>query len=149
MISRIVFSILISLFITACNDSKPAQTEETTEAPKKFIPPVPGTLIAKASMPIHDGLNDFDFKVRIEANEHTSKGTYTIFVSYGPNENSSMFTLPRGGEDLPVSIKQGTEYTYIIGFTYQGKFYDYYEVSFQPGHPPSTSVKNIKAWVLQ
>jgi hypothetical protein len=130
-----------------------SQTSTTDEIPSSeeaaFVPPHPGTVVASESMVIKDGLNNFDFKVRVETNEHTRKGTYTIFVTYGPNENSSMFTLPRGGEQLPISIQKADEYQYIIGFTYQGKFYEYYLVSFVPGHPPTTSVKNIKAWVLQ
>jgi hypothetical protein len=140
---------ICSVTLLSCG-SQPSQKEDqpaTEEA--AFVPPPPGTVVASAATVIKDGLNDFDFKVRVETNEHTKKGTYTIFVTYGPNENSSMFTLPRGGEQLPISIRKGDEYEYIIGFTYQGKFYEYYQVSFVPGHPPTTSVKNIKAWALQ
>ena len=140
---------LCTIGLFSCG-SGPAEKEEgITEEVSDFILPPPGTIVASDSTVIKDGLNNFHFKVRVETNEHTRKGTYTIVVEYGPNEKSSMFTLPKGGERLPVSIKKGDEYEYIVGFTYQGKFYEYYQVSFVPGHPPTTSVKNIKAWALQ
>jgi hypothetical protein len=150
--TRMIFRLLpvLSAFIlmSACNGSAPKQTDDTTEVENAPIPAA-GTVVAADAMTIPDGLNDLKFSVAVAANGFTSRGTYTIRVSYGDREDSTMFTLPKGGARLPVFLKKGDEYSYIIGFTYEGQPYDYYEVSFLPGHPPSTSVRNIKAWSLQ
>ncbi|HYD20285.1 MAG TPA: hypothetical protein VEB40_02330, partial [Flavipsychrobacter sp.] len=106
-----LFACLCCVGLLACG-SEPAHKQEEVAVKTSYPgpPPPPGTVVAAESTIVKDGLNNFDFKVRVETNEHTRKGTYTIVVGYGPNENSSMFTLPKGGERLPVSIKKGNEY---------------------------------------
>jgi hypothetical protein len=147
MSTRILLVVLAIFLFSACDGSKPRQ--DTAETEEAFVPPPPGTLIAADSTEVKDGLNNFKFTVKVLANEYTNRGTYTVKLGYGPNENESMFTLPKGGAHLPISLRKNGEYSYIIGFTYLGEFFNYYEAVFQPGHPPSASVKNIKAYALQ
>ena len=137
----------------ACNNTSQQNTtteSEQTDEAEDFTPPAPGTIVASASMPVKDDLNEFSFKVIIVANEYTKKGTYTIKASYGPNDGESMFTLPRGAAHLKPAIKRGEGYTYIVGFMHDDKFYDYYEVkAIQQNMTVNISIKNIKAYTLQ
>lgn len=149
MIFRLLPVLSACIILSACNGHPSKQADGTAEV-ENIPTPAPGTIVAEDSMPVPDALNDLQFSVKVAANEYTSRGTYTIRISYSSSrEDSTMFTLPKGGANLPVFLKKGDEYSYIIGFTYLGQAYDYYEVSFLPGHPPSSSVRNIKAWVLQ
>lgn len=125
-------------------------TEGTKEEPAAFIPAKPGTVMAEKSVAVPESRpNNFTFKVKVLANEYTNKGTYTIAVLYGPDSNVSMFTMPKGAAHLLPEMKKAEGYHYIIGFTYMGKFYDYYEVQFNPGPPHSAKIGLIKAYVLE
>lgn len=94
----------------------------------------------------NDPLNHFYFSVKVVANEASKYGTYTIKASYGPNDATSQFTMPKGGEHFLPVIQKGTEpYTYIVGFHYENNktFYDYYQVSAQRGQ---IAMKYLKAY---
>jgi hypothetical protein len=114
----------------------------------QYTPPPPGTIVVADSMPVTDDpLNHFTFSVKVKANEYSKKGTYSILAAYGPNEGDGMFTMPRGGGNLkPVLQRSKEPYTYIIGFEYQHKFYEYYKVSGSKG---TIEIKNIKAYSFQ
>lgn len=115
---------------------------------EQYTPPPSGTIVAADSMPVtNDPLNHFTFSVKVKTNEYSKKGTYSILASYGPNEGDGMFTMPRGGGNLKPVLRRSKEaYTYIIGFEYQRKFYEYYKVSGSKG---TIEIKNIKAYSFQ
>ena len=114
----------------------------------QYTPPPAGAVVTADSMPVTDDpLNHFTFTVKIKTNEYSNKGTYSIDAAYGPNTADGMFTMPRGGGHLkPILQKGKTPYTYIIGFEYQHKFYEYYRVT---GSKATIEIKNIKAYTFQ
>jgi len=145
---------VLIIFCSSCNSNTaggPATKSNSLLAVNdidQYTPPPPGTIVATDSMPVTDDpLNHFTFSVKIKANEYSKKGTYSILASYGPNEGNGMFTMPRGGGNLKPVLRRSKEaYTYIIGFEYQHKFYEYYKVSGSKG---TIEIKNIKAYSFQ
>jgi hypothetical protein len=145
-----LFTLTIVLALLSCNEPQPKNTEVAKDAPIEFVPAEPGTVMAEESVAVLESRpNNFSFRVKVLANEYTKKGTYTIAVIYGPDSNASMFTMPKGAAHLLPEMKKGDGYNYIIGFTYMGKFYDYYEVIFDPGPPHRAKVSLVKAYVLE
>jgi hypothetical protein len=114
----------------------------------QYNAPPAGTIVTADSMAVtNDPLNRFNFSVIIKTNEYSNRGTYAIEAAYGPNTAEGMFTMPRGGSHLKPVLHKGKEaYTYIIGFEYQHKFYDYYVVR---GSKNAIEIKNIKAYTFQ
>ncbi len=138
------------LSLIACNDKPQKTQEEHKDEQAEFVPAAPGTVMAEESVIVKESSpNNFRFKVKLMANELTKKGTYTIAVLYGPDSNASMFTMPKGAAHILPEMKKGAGYSYIVGFTYMDQFYDYYEVSFDPGPPHRAKVGLIKAYVLE
>jgi len=114
----------------------------------QYNPPAPGSLVCADSMTVTDDpLNHFNFSVKIKTNEYSNKGTYSIEAAFGPNNANGMFTMPKGGGHLKPMLQKSKEpYTYIIGFEYQHKFYEYYRVT---GSKWTIEIKNIKAYTFQ
>lgn len=134
----------------ACDESQPvSKNEEPQTDTAEFVPAAPGTVMAADSVVVPESPNKFHFKVKVLANEYTKKGTYTISVVYGPDSNSSMFTMPKGAAHLLPVMKRAEGYSYIIGFVYREQFYEYYNVTFRFGRPHTTKVSLVKAYVLE
>jgi hypothetical protein len=145
---------LALLFITtiafsACSEGRKSSEQTPKDAKAEFVPADPGTVMASEAVEVTESPNKFKLKVKVMANEYTKKGTYTIAVIYGPDSNASMFTMPKGAAHILPEMKRGEGYSFIIGFTYMGKFYDYYEVKFKYGNPHTTKLSLIKAYVLE
>ena len=144
-----LFIFIAAVAFSSCSDS-PKNSEQTPKDEKaEFVPAEPNTVMVADSVEITESPNKFDLKVKVIANEYTKKGTYTIAVIYGPDSNASMFTMPKGAAHLLPEMKRGGGYNFIIGFTYMGKFYEYYEVKFTYGNPHTTKLSLIKAYVLE
>lgn len=151
LMNRILLAIII-LVLGSCNNNEARNNRGprllAVNDADQYDPPPPGTIVAADSMEVTDDpLNHFSFSVKIKTNEYSSKGTYAIEAAYGPNNADGMFTMPRGGNHLkPVLRKSKEPYTYIIGFEYQHKVYDYYVVK---GSKNAIEIKNIKAYTFQ
>ena len=142
-----------AIVLTCCSCNSGVQNK--AKAPRilavndeQYTPPAAGAIVAADSMPVTDDpLNHFNFSVKIKANEYSSRGTYSIAAAFGPNTADGMFTMPKGGSHLEPVLKKGTEpYSYVIGFKYKHKFYDYYLVK---GSKSAIEIKNIKAYAFQ
>lgn len=145
-----ILAIWAAIGLTACGDKPQSPKEEVKEEKAEFVPAAPGTVMAEGSVEVKESSpNNFKFKVKVLANEYTNKGTYTIAVLYGPDSNASMFTMPRGAAHILPEMKKADGYRYVIGFTYMAQFYEYYEVTFDPGPPHRAKVSLIKAYVLE
>ncbi len=131
--------------LAACNS--PGGGSGTAQNAKQF--PKPGAVVARDEMPVTgDSLNHFIFSVKVVADSSIAAGVYDIAVNYGPNMASGQFTMPKGGEDLPVSMRRGAEpYTFIVGFKMPGDttFYDYYQVSATRSN---TKMQYIKSYIF-
>lgn len=138
------------LILLAACDNQPVAQKEEVDAKAAFVPAAPNTVMAEDSVKVPESPNNFSFKVKVIATEYTAKqGTYTIAMVYGPDSNASMFTMPKGAAHLLPELKKKEGYHFIIGFTYMGQFYEYYDVTFTYGFPHTTKVHLIKAYVLE
>ena len=143
-----------AIVFSSCNDKEHASNAIkkagllATNDIDQYTPPPEGSLVAADSIAVTDDpLNHFMFTVKIKTNAYSDKGTYSIEAAYGPNNADGMFTMPRGGGHLKPILQKGKEpYTYIIGFEYQHKFYDYYRVTGSKG---AIEIKNVKAYAFQ
>lgn len=134
---------ICAVLLIACSNNKADSQSSATGA--KYTPPPPGTLIASQQMPTNDPLNHFNFTVKVLSNEYSNTGTYTVEASWGPDKAEQQFTMPRSS-DLrfkPILKKASEPYTYIIGFDYGGKFYDYYQIK---GAKDNIEMKYTKAY---
>lgn len=113
-----------------------------------YTPPAAGTVIASQSTPItNDPLNHFDFTVKLIASEYSNYGTYTVKAAWGPDTATEQFTMPKGGTHLKPVLKKGTgAYSYVVGFYYDNKFYDYYQIK---GAKDNIEMKYISAYSFQ
>lgn len=138
------------LILVAACDNQPTTPNEEGDAKAAYIPAPPNTVMVEDSVKVPESPNNFAFKVKVIANEYTAKqGTYTIAMVYGPDSNASMFTMPKGAAHLLPELKKKDGYHFVIGFTYMGKFYDYYDVQFTYGYPHRTKVHMIQAYMLE
>jgi len=150
---RLLFIFTVGLFFISCsseagNNDKEHRNLLAVNDIDQYTPPPPGTVVAADSIAVtNDPLNHFTFTVKIVTNEYSSKGTYAIQAAFGPNNADGMFTMPKGGGNLKPILHKGKEpYTYIIGFEYRKKFYDYYSVA---GSKVAIEIKNIQAYSFQ
>lgn len=138
---------LTLLFVCTLALSCSSRSEKREAGSSTYAPPAPGTVVATQSIPIvEDQLNQSNYRVTIQATEHSCKGTYNVNVVYGHNSAQSEFTMPRGGETLKPLIRKSEEpYTFIIGFKSEDDdtFYDYYQVSASRG---MIEMKYLKAY---
>jgi hypothetical protein len=135
---------VIASSLAACNSGN---NRKTDNKPKQF--PKPGTVVAKAEMPVTDDrLNKFTFSVKVIADSNITSGEYDVDADYGPNFAEGHFTMPKGGETLVPVLRQGnTPYTYIVGFHLPGDttFYDYFEISSGRN---TTKMQYVKAYTF-
>ena len=139
-------STLCMLLIVACSSKQSGHSGHKDN--NNYAPPPAGKVIASESQPItNDPLNHFNFIVKVITTEYSNYGTYTVEADWGPDNATNQFTMPRGGEHLKPVLKKGSEpYTYIVGFYYNNKFYDYYQVK---GAKNNIEMKYIKAYSFE
>ncbi len=123
------FSLFAFISLAACHAAPEKPSSEgdwkSTEAP------APGTVVAERVMEhtTVDGLNTFRFRVKVT--KAAARGVYNVLAQDGPNKGETRFTLPKGGEDYMVMLRQIDETTRMeIGFRAPGNttIYPYYEV---------------------
>lgn len=143
--------VIVVMLLGACNNA--ANNAEvlnysTENETKNLFSELPvNSIIAADSTPVtEDKLNHFYFSVRIKTTDKTKYGTYLIEAVYGANTAESEFTLPKGGEYLKPVLKKGSKpYSYIVGFFFQNKFHEYYEVK---GGKSIISINPLKAIIM-
>ena len=121
--------LIVGTCLLACNN--PASQDNKESA----IPP-PGTRIAHAAMDANDPLNKMEFAVTVFADSAINRGVYAVEASYGYDTVLGNFTMPKGGETYPPSLRKGTDSTtYVIGFTVPNDttFYEYYKITGRKG----------------
>ena len=135
---------IIPVVLSACSDTGNSNIEQKA---KQF--PKPGTIVAKAEMPVtEDKLNHFTFSVKVIADSNVKAGVYDVDADFGPNFAEGQLIMPKGGEHLLPVIRKGTApYTYIIGFKADNDttFYDYFEVS---SNRSVTKMQYVKAYTF-
>ena len=148
---KIVSFLLAVCLLAACS----ANTTRDNKTHKAYKVPAGGTVVAADSMKIDDPLNDFYFTVRlISSKENDEPGTvsihYDIQADFGPNIANGKIVMPRGANDLPLSLRRAADgsYNYTIGFTTGGdtSFHEYYLVK---GTKSAIEIKPLKAYSFE
>ncbi|PZF73824.1 hypothetical protein [Taibaiella soli] len=120
-----------ALLLASCQSNSSKQSTDAT-----YTVPAAGTVVVADSMPVTDGLNQFNFSVKVITNANSAGyGEYEVKASVGANEASGQFQMPKGGKNLkPILRKDEDAKSYTIGFHHGNDtaFYEYYQVGYSP-----------------
>ncbi|MBL7720007.1 MAG: hypothetical protein JNL72_14315 [Flavipsychrobacter sp.] len=141
---------LCLLLLGSCaGEASHKSEQDTASAATTYTPPPPGSVVAEDSVLIKESLNASKLTVRILSDEYSHMGSYKLNIKYGPDSDTSNFTLPKGAGKLEPILKKGAGYGYQIGFNYEGRYHEYCELTFKPGPPHEARFRQVKNYILK
>lgn len=140
--------LITMLALASCTDDI-----KSSEDIEHFYAPAAGTIVVADSMTVPDELNDFYFSVYITTTDLSEEGRYLLQASHGHNEAKSEIVYPKLTQPLKPAIRKDetSEFSYIIGFTYDdGTFNDYAKIFANrvPGVATRIELRYLKAYYI-